>query len=281
MANNARELLRQTFDEDAELYDRARPGYPEQLFDDVCALAHLRSGAGVLEIGCGTGHATLPLARRGCAVVAVELGRHLAALARRKLAPYPRVEVVTAPFETWEPPRAAFDAVFAASSWHWLDPTVRYGKAAALLKPGAALAIVQATRADEEASDPFFKHIRELYRQARAATAPPPSSRGRALADLSAEIAQTGLFARVQTRRYVWSVEYTADEYVELLNTHSGDRVLQPAYRAALHAEVRRLIDARPNGRVRKFHAKLLHVAANQIGGTGSLGNAEGLNAGT
>ena len=258
MTQDARETLRRTFDQDAELYDRARPGYPEQLFDDACALAGLGPGSAVLEIGSGTGHATLPLARRGCSVVCVELGRQLAAVARTKLARFPRVTIVTAPFETWTPPHRAFDAVFAASSWHWLDPDVRYVKAAALLRPGGALAIVRAARAHEEASDPFFTQVRELYRQARAGGAPGP----RSSSDPCGEIGRTGRFERVRSRRYEWGVDYTAEEYVDLLSTHSGDRALDPRRRGALHQEIQRLIDARPNGRIRKLHAKLLHVAA-------------------
>src|SRR6187549_3838365 len=81
--------LRVTFDEDAERYDRARPGYPTAVFDDLLALAGLGPGARVLEIGCGTGQATVPLAERGCEVVAVELGAQMAAVARSNLARFP------------------------------------------------------------------------------------------------------------------------------------------------------------------------------------------------
>src|SRR4029078_2613590 len=56
--------LRAIFDEDPERYDRARPGYPPELFDDLEALAGLAPGARVLEIGPGTGQATLTLTRR-------------------------------------------------------------------------------------------------------------------------------------------------------------------------------------------------------------------------
>jgi hypothetical protein len=43
-------------------------------------------------------------------------------VARRKLAEFPKAEVITSAFATWEPgERAAFDMVFAATSWHWLD----------------------------------------------------------------------------------------------------------------------------------------------------------------
>lgn len=58
---DARESLGRTFDSAADLYDRARPDYPEELFDDLIELAGLDQGAHVLEIGCATGKATRPL----------------------------------------------------------------------------------------------------------------------------------------------------------------------------------------------------------------------------
>jgi SAM-dependent methyltransferase len=93
--------LRTTFDGAALLYDQVRPGYPEELFDDMVALSRLPSGGRVLEIGCGTGQATVPLARRGYRVLCVELGENLATVARRNLVPYPRAEVQTGDFEEY------------------------------------------------------------------------------------------------------------------------------------------------------------------------------------
>ncbi|CAM5396715.1 hypothetical protein SMICM304S_10061 [Streptomyces microflavus] len=52
-----RALLARIFDEDAELYDRARPGYPPGLYDDLAELAGAGPGSRVLEVGCGTGQA--------------------------------------------------------------------------------------------------------------------------------------------------------------------------------------------------------------------------------
>ncbi len=78
LPDHERERLSQTFDRAAESYDRIRPDYPEALFDDLTALAGLRPGDHLLEVGCGTGQATLPLARRGFRVTCVELGAGLA-----------------------------------------------------------------------------------------------------------------------------------------------------------------------------------------------------------
>jgi SAM-dependent methyltransferase len=137
-----RDKLKRTFDHDAELYDQARPDYPDQIFDDLFALGALEHDATVLEVGSGTGQATRHLARRGCRVACVELGENLATVARRNLEQFARVEVVTCAFESWAPRDSRFDAVFAATSWHWLDPEVRYEKAARVRKPGGILAIV-------------------------------------------------------------------------------------------------------------------------------------------
>ena len=119
-----RERLRQTFDAAAARYDRVRPEYPEALFDDLVALAGLRSGDELLEVGCATGKATRPLARRGFRITCVELGAELAAVARQNLAGF-EVEVVRASFEEWQPPHP-FGLVYAATAWHWIDPGVRY-----------------------------------------------------------------------------------------------------------------------------------------------------------
>jgi len=65
-----REHRRATFDQAADLYDRARPGHPRALSDDLAELTGVGEGSRVLEIGPRTGQATVPLAERGCRVVA-------------------------------------------------------------------------------------------------------------------------------------------------------------------------------------------------------------------
>jgi protein-L-isoaspartate O-methyltransferase len=141
MSDADRHRLRATFAEDAELYERARPEYPAELFADLAALALLGPGSRVLEIGCGTGQATMALARLGCAVTAVELGGALAGIARRKLTGF-EARVVVTTFEDWQLPPEPFDLVVAATSFHWVDPAVRVRKSADALRPGGSLAVI-------------------------------------------------------------------------------------------------------------------------------------------
>jgi aminoglycoside phosphotransferase (APT) family kinase protein len=53
--------------------------------------------------------------------------------------------------------------VFAATAWHWVDPEVRYSKAAAVLRPRGHLALWGAGRVIPYDGDPFFEEIQEVY----------------------------------------------------------------------------------------------------------------------
>lgn len=137
-----RHTLGRVFNEVPELYDRVRPGYPDELFADLAATTGLDESSSVLEVGCGTGQATRSLAALGCSVTAVEPGEDMAALARRQIAAFREVEVETSTFEEWDARGRRFDALVAASSWHWVDPSAGWRKAHDVLRPGAWMALL-------------------------------------------------------------------------------------------------------------------------------------------
>jgi SAM-dependent methyltransferase len=134
--------LGQVFDEVPDLYERVRPTYPDELFAELTALTGLDERSTVLEVGCGTGQATRSLAAFGCSVTAVELGAGMAALARQRMADFPNVEVETSSFERRDDQGRRFDVVAAASSWHWIDPTIGWRRAREVLRPGGWLAVI-------------------------------------------------------------------------------------------------------------------------------------------
>jgi SAM-dependent methyltransferase len=258
-----RDRLRATFDSAAHLYQQSRPDYPEELYDELVRLADLRSGDRLLEIGCATGKATAPLAWRGFRITCVELGAGLAAAARRNLARFPDVEVVEAAFETWRPPRGtAFDLVFAATAWHWIDPAVKYQRAWELLRPGGHLALWAAAHVFPAGGDTFFREIQHLYDEI-GARRPPGAAwpRPGELPDSAAEIVGTGLFERVSVRHFDWEVSYSAEEYVRLLDTFSDHIAMDARKRGRLDSEIRRLLGDRRDGRVRRHWGAVLHVA--------------------
>jgi SAM-dependent methyltransferase len=256
-----RRRLRATFEEVPELYERARPLYPAELFDDLVAYAGLEPGSRVLEIGCGTGQATLPLAEHGLKVVCVELGAGLAAIARRKLAGFPRVEVVHALFEDWDAEDATFDAAVAFTAFHWVDPEVKYAKPARLLRPGGALAVAETSHVQVEGGDPFWAEVQADYDAVVPSEDNRPPPRPEEVADLRAELEETGLFDDVEVRRYLADVTYSAEEYIGVLDTYSPNRAMEPEKRERLFDLIRRRVEEQAGGRVRKTYLFTLNLA--------------------
>ena len=255
--------LRRTFDSVAERYQEARPEYPADLFDTLVEVAGLRVGDRLLEIGCASGKATLPLARRGFGITCVELGPALVAAARANLAGFADVEVIEAAFETWEPSGGErYDLVFAATAWHWLDSEVRYRQAWHLLRPGGHLAIWNATHVVPENGDPIFAELQHVYDEIGEglpddALSPRPGE----LPDDRGEIKRTGLFDVVAVRQFDWAVRYDADGYLRLLDTFSGHIAMQPWQRERLYGEIRRRLAQRPDARLRRHWGAVLQVA--------------------
>jgi SAM-dependent methyltransferase len=258
-----REQLRSTFDSAAHVYHEARPDYPEQLYETLVRTCGLSAGDRLLEIGCATGKATIPLARRGFGITCVELGSALAVGARRNLADFPQVEIVESAFETWTPqPDEQFALVFAATAWHWLDPASRYHRAWKLLRPGGHLAFWSATHVFPDDGDSFFLEIQEVYDEIgeglpTGATLWRPGE----LPDAHDEIKRSGLFEIVLVRHFDWQTSYEADEYLRLLDTFSGHIAMKAWQRQRLYGEIRRRLSQRPDRRLNRHWGAVLHVA--------------------
>ena len=267
MADRAREdrdRLKVTFDTVADRYHQARPAYPGELYTELISATGLRPGDRLLEVGCGTGKATVPLADRGLAITCLEPGQRLAATARRNLTQYPLVQVVGKAFEDWQPSEhECFDLVFAATAWHWVDPAVGYQLAWRSLRPGGHLAIWRADHVFPAGGDPFFREIQDVYDEISEgmpagtwhfAPGEQPDDR--------AAIEGSGLFAVTLIRYFDWEISYTAEQYIALLDTFSSHIDMADWQRDRLYGEIRRRLAARPDGKVRRHWGAVLQVAA-------------------
>jgi SAM-dependent methyltransferase len=114
----------------ASAYERFRPGYPDELVDEVLAYAS-RAVRTALEIGAGTGKATRVFARRGIAVTATDPDQAMLRELRKHVPE--AVATVQATFEDL-PLTPVYDLVFAAASLHWTEPDHRWSRVAAMLK---------------------------------------------------------------------------------------------------------------------------------------------------
>jgi SAM-dependent methyltransferase len=233
------------FDEVAELYDKVRPGFPDELFDELAAA--LPPAPVVVEVGPGTGQATKGLVARGARVTAVELGPHLAAVLARNL---PTVEVVVGAFEEVELTPGSFDAVVAANSYHWVPPEVRMTRPATLLRPGGLLALIALNQVASPADRGFFDEVRHVFnRHGQPGSHEPVPTHEALVPSFIDEIAASPEFTDISVHRYRWDQRYTARGYTELKRTDSNNRAMaDPEAREAMLAEVEVLIDSRYDG---------------------------------
>ncbi|MFG2450870.1 class I SAM-dependent methyltransferase [Streptomyces sp. NPDC048512] len=254
-------MLRDVFDEDAELYDRARPAYPPALVEALIGEAALTRDTRVLEVGPGTGQLTVPLARTGCRLTAVELGPSLAAVTRRNLRLFPAARVEVAAFEEWTPPGPVFGLAVCATAFHWIDPALRLPRLTAALAPGGTLALVT-THHVAGGSEEFFARSQRCYERWDPAT--PPGLRASDERDVASDTGELDACDRlgpVEVRRFSREITYTTEAYLDVLRTYSGHRALPTPARDGLLACLAGLIDDRHGGRVTKRYLHELITA--------------------
>jgi SAM-dependent methyltransferase len=231
------------FNDVAELYEAARPAYPAALVRDVIAAADLTWDDALLEVGCGTGQATEAFARRGYDIVAVEPGPELARLARRRLSRFPNAAVVETSFEAWRMESGVFRAVVAAQSWHWVDPGLRFAKAARALCPGGVLAVFG--HVPMAPPPPVFEAFERVFaRLAPELWGEPPENWYLPSGPLPALFARSGEFEPAVHRRYPWSVYRTGASLAQYLRTTSPYQRLDPSRRETLLRALERAVEA-------------------------------------
>lgn len=255
-----REAFRSRFGEDPVAFDRTRPVAPPAVFDDIMALAQLRAGSSVVEIGPGTGQATRPLAERGLRVLALEIDERLAALARENLAGLPGARVQTSSFEEWDPAGAVFDAVVACNSFHWVDPAARLVKAASVLAPHGSLVLVSTPVVVPAGASRFWWDVQDDWEAVGAVRVDPASKHPDLVPDPAAGAARSDLFDDPVTVRHEFAMTLSAADYATNLSTQSGFKELPEAAQAELLIRVANRAEAF-GGTVTVHHLAVVTVA--------------------
>ncbi|WP_198949765.1 bifunctional 2-polyprenyl-6-hydroxyphenol methylase/3-demethylubiquinol 3-O-methyltransferase UbiG [Synechococcus sp. 1G10] len=234
----------------AEAYARARPAYDPTLLGQVITAAGLTASSRVLELGCGPGTATAGLAPLGCSMLCLEPNPAFCCLARQHCGSFSNVTVEPVAFEDWPLQPEAFDVVLAASSFHWIDPAVACAKAAAALRPGGGLILLW--NKELQPSEAFQQRTAELY-----AELAPQLHRREERADQVA-ILNTLAEALIDRRHFErplsglvdTSFIYSAERYLDLLDSYSGYLQLDPAVRQLFFQRLRLLIANEWEGRL-------------------------------
>ena len=220
----------ESFGSDAEAYERHRPAFPDVLLDELAALG----AASVLDVGCGTGKVARELARRGCAVLGVEVDPRMADVARAH-----GVRVEIARFEDWDDAGRRFDLVTSGDSWHWIEPNDGYAKLARVVPPGGTFVrFWNMQRLDDD----VMEALDDVYR----AVAPGVYVYGRLppLKDEDADwLPLQRPFTQFDAKSYVWERRVTGADWAAFTATISECRRLPPERLAALQAGIRSTLE--------------------------------------
>ncbi|UJB44951.1 class I SAM-dependent methyltransferase [Streptomyces sp. A1-5] len=238
---------RHIFGDDAEQYDTARPGYPPQLVQDVLDFSALAAHEPALEVGAGTGKATLAFARSGVPVTCVEPDVRMARVLRRRCAELPEVTVEVADFESWRPGRR-YGLLYCAQAWHWVDPAARWDRARAALSPGGAIGLfwnhwcLSSGELTERLTAAHARHGIEIPADTLLDPRPRPARRGPESRQWR-EMTAAG-FVAPEHRLYTSVHERSTSALLGLLASYGGYRALPARPREQVLDEGARIVDA-------------------------------------
>jgi protein-L-isoaspartate O-methyltransferase len=244
----------------AQAYGLARPPYPIEVIQQVTELAELTDQSVMLEIGCGPGTATVDFAPVVGSIDSLEPNPDFYHLAQANCAAHSNVHFHNQAFEEWQSEQK-FDAVLAASSFHWIPASIGYPKAASLLKENGALILLwnkelqPSWEVYQQLAPVYQKFAPQLDRYEDRATE----------ADVLQQLGQmsidSGYFDNLVGGEVRVAVTYGVDRYLTLLNTYSPYLKLDDDSKAALFMALKEIINSDLGGSIDLQHTSAFHIS--------------------
>lgn len=234
--------LETTFNTVSSEYDKWRPTYVPELYEDIFSVKEINQSSNVLEIGIGTGQATLPILEKGCSFTAVELGEKLAEYTQNKFGNYKNFNIINSKFEDFECPPNSFDLIFSASAFHWIPEKIGYTKVYRILKSGGFFARFANHPYKDKGREEIHVAMQKIY-----AIYMPGALSGTEYskedAQNRADISKKYGFVDVNYKLYHRTRSFNAKEYVSLLGTYSDHIAIEEKKRLKFFAEIQKVIE--------------------------------------
>ena len=229
------------FDKNYKLYDNIRPGYPQELFNDIIAYKPLAKNSRIFEIGIGTGKATQFFIDLGCQIASIEPGPKMAKFIRNKYREYDDFSCYNMTFEKYMGLNNTFDLIYSATAFHWLDQKVAFEKSFKLLKSNGVLARFAYHAGRDESNPELMTEIDKLYTEYM-----PSDKEYKPYSEedtkKSAFVAADYGFTDIQYKIYNFEKSFTADEYIKLLSTYPDHMIMEEATRKEFFKKIKSVI---------------------------------------
>lgn len=208
-----------TFDNTAGNYDKIRPDYVRDIFEDIFLYKAIDKDSNVLEIGMGSGKASRKFLDTGCNLIGIEPGENFVKMAKERYNNYPNFTAVKETFESYTCSDEYFDLIYAATSFHWIAEEFGYKRVFQLLKSGGVFARFAYHACGDRMNSNLNEEIQSLYARYmnRSGT---KNLFSEVDAVNIANIACSYGFENTKYKLYETKKVFNADEYVKLLETY-------------------------------------------------------------
>lgn len=230
-----------TFNEDVMNYEKWRPTYCKELFDDIIEYSKLDKNKKAVEVGIGTGQATTPFLMTGCSLTAVELGKNLAEYTKEKFKQYKNFNVCNTSFEDFKCNNSSINLIYSATAFHWIPEEIGYPKAFKLLKNGGTLALFSNKPFVSREDDPLHQKIQSIYPKYKPASTKMIENDTSRYKKISETIKSFG-FKDVAVKIYHGMRKFNSSNYISLLNTYSDHRAMPEFTKQLFESEIENAI---------------------------------------
>jgi ubiquinone/menaquinone biosynthesis C-methylase UbiE len=209
----------------ADVYERARPSYPEEAVAWMFERTGLGAGQTVVDVGAGTGKLTRLLGASGARVVAVEPIAEM----RAKIE---GAEVLDGTAEELPLDDASADVVTVAQAFHWFDHARALPELHRVLKPDGFLVLFWNMR---DLDDPIQRGVEELLAPRRQYVIAQQAGTWRA------PLAESDLFGTPEVGSFRYEQRFTTQDLCDRVTSTSFVAAMRPVDREELLVRVRAL----------------------------------------
>lgn len=232
---------RLTFNEDVENYDKWRPTYCKELFEDIIKYSGLNEDKKAIEVGIGTGQATEPFLLTGCDVTAIELGEGLTEYSKEKFKEYKNFNIYNTSFEDFECDDNSFDIVYSATAFHWIPENIGYPKVLNMLKDGGTLAVFWNKPFVKREDDLLHQKIQSIYQKYIPSSEKFIENNTERYNKMVKTIESYG-YKDIEVKLYHQTRVFNSEGYISLLNTYSDHRTIPKHIKQEFESEIKNAI---------------------------------------